>query len=230
MKKIHHSLLYGYKANETSYIDFLREKGVSIGTHTHFYSPWTIKVDIQRPWMIQIGNHVHIAADCSILQHGYDWAVFQHLYGDVLGSCGTVKIGTNVFIGQRTLILKGADIGDNVIIGAGSLVCGPLPSNGVYAGTPARLLMSLNDYYEKRKKRQFVEARMLVISYREKYGENPPKEHLREFFWLFEPRESTIDPVFKKVHRLDGNEALSQGKFEETQPMFDGYESFLKNC
>lgn len=42
----------------------------------------------------------------SILQHGYDWAILQKKYGEVLGSSGKVIIGDNVFIGTKTTILK----------------------------------------------------------------------------------------------------------------------------
>lgn len=229
-KGYYHSLLYGYKSNEKSYLAYLRKKGIRVGKHTHFYSPWTIKIDIQRPWMIEIGDNVHITADCSILQHGYDWAVLQKLYGEVLGSCGKIRIGNNVFIGQRSLILKGAEIGDNVIIGAGSLVNRKILSNGVYAGTPARLLMSMDEYHEKRRKAQFEEARLLVKEYIKVYEVTPPKELLREYFWLFEPRDVPLCATFQKVHKLDDNDILSNKIFRNTQPMFNGYESFLNAC
>ena len=42
-----------------------------------------------------------------------------HLYGDVLKSAGKVVIGSNVFVGARSAILKGVTIGNNVIIGRG---------------------------------------------------------------------------------------------------------------
>lgn len=108
-KKIKEILLYlkyGYKANSKSYIRYLRKKGIKIGEGTTFYSPNTIMVDIQRPWMIEIGKNVHITAGVLILQHGYDWAVLQKKYGEFLGSSGKIIIGDNVFIGTKTTILK----------------------------------------------------------------------------------------------------------------------------
>jgi len=47
-----------------------------------------------------------------------------------------VRIGANVFIGARCIILKGVTIGDNAIIGAGSVVTQSIPSNVVAAGNP----------------------------------------------------------------------------------------------
>ena len=43
-----------------------------------------------------------------------------------------------MFIGSNTTILAGTKIGDNVIIGAGSLVKGNISGGGVYAGVPAK--------------------------------------------------------------------------------------------
>ena len=127
--------------------------------------------------MIEIGDNVHITADCSILQHDYSWAVIQRLTGEVLGSCGTVRIGNNVFVGQKSLILKGAEIGDNTIIGAGSVVTGRLDGNAVYAGAPAKKISSLEAYIDKRRKLQLNEAVLLVREYEETYGKRPPKSY-----------------------------------------------------
>lgn len=181
--------------------------------------------------MIEIGNNVHITADCSILQHDYSWAVIQRLTGEVCGSCGKVRIGNNVFIGQKSLILKGADIGDNVIIGVGSVVSGRLEGNAVYAGVPARRLMGLDEFVEKRKRAQVSEAVALVREYRAVFGRNPDKALLREFFWLFEPRDvDHLDPVFRDVLNLDGQLEASSAAFVASRPEFDGYDAFLDYC
>lgn len=62
---------------------------------------------------------------------------------------GTVKIGNNVFIGANSVVLCNTRIGDNVIIGAGSVVTCDVPSNSVYAGNPARLICSFEDFQAK---------------------------------------------------------------------------------
>lgn len=54
--------------------------------------------------------------------------------------CRPVKIGKNVFIGMNSLILKGTEIGDNCVIGAGSVVSGTFPPNSVIAGNPAVII------------------------------------------------------------------------------------------
>ena len=54
-----------------------------------------------------------------------------------------------MFVGTRAIILCGVTVGDNVVIGAGSVVTHDLPSNGVYAGVPAKRVCSIEEYREK---------------------------------------------------------------------------------
>lgn len=61
-----------------------------------------------------------------------------------LQSKGEVVIGNNVWIGDKATILAGVHIGDNVIIGANSVVTKDVPSNTMAAGVPARIIKSLN--------------------------------------------------------------------------------------
>jgi len=56
---------------------------------------------------------------------------------------GPIKIGNNVWIGINVTIVGPVSIGDNVVIGANSLVLKDLESDGVYGGSPARLIRRL---------------------------------------------------------------------------------------
>lgn len=58
-----------------------------------------------------------------------------------------------MFIGMNTTILKGVHIGNNVVIGAGSFVNKDIPDNCVAAGNPCKVIMSIEEYFEKQKKR-----------------------------------------------------------------------------
>jgi len=57
-----------------------------------------------------------------------------------------VLIGDNCFIGARSIILKGVELGDRTIVGAGSVVTRSFPSDVVVAGNPARIIKKLNSY------------------------------------------------------------------------------------
>lgn len=53
-------------------------------------------------------------------------------------------------IGANCIILPNVEIGDNVIIGAGSIVTKDLKSNGVYAGNPTKFICSFDALHKKR--------------------------------------------------------------------------------
>jgi acetyltransferase-like isoleucine patch superfamily enzyme len=57
---------------------------------------------------------------------------------------GTVTICNGAFIGAHTTILKGVVIGENSIVGLGSVVTGHIPANEIWAGNPARFVRKLN--------------------------------------------------------------------------------------
>ena len=57
-----------------------------------------------------------------------------------LESKGKVVIGNNVWLGDKVSVLPGVHIGDNVIIGANSVVTTDIPSNSMAAGIPERVL------------------------------------------------------------------------------------------
>ena len=58
-------------------------------------------------------------------------------------------MGNNVFIGAYAIILPGATIGDNCVIGAGAVVVGAIPPNSVAAGVPAKVIKSVSEYRTK---------------------------------------------------------------------------------
>lgn len=55
-----------------------------------------------------------------------------------------VRIGNNVWIGDHAIVLKGVTIGDNSVVGAGSVVTKSIPSNVVVAGNPAQIVKHLD--------------------------------------------------------------------------------------
>ena len=54
-----------------------------------------------------------------------------------------IVLGSNVWLGMRTIVLKGVTIGDNTIVAAGSVVTRDLPPNVIAGGVPAKPLKSI---------------------------------------------------------------------------------------
>lgn len=227
--KLIRKILFGNKASSDDYINSLKSKGAEIGEGVKIYSPNHTFIDELFPFMLSIGNNVNITSGVHILNHDYSWSVLKSKYNMVLGGVGKVSIGNNVFIGVNSIILMNTEIGDNVIIGAGSVVHGKIPSNCVVAGSPAKVICSIEQFFEKRKNRQYNEAVQIVKTYRDRFGKNPPKEYLPAYFFLFEPREKITNPVFISRLKLSGNYDKSLNEFMSSSPMFESYETFLKS-
>ena len=124
----------------------MRVNGVNIGTRCKLIgiNGGTFGSE---PYLISIGNHVEVTRGCAFITHDGGAWVFRDDYPD-LDVIAPIKIGNNVFIGHNTSILPGTCIGDNCVIGAGSVVRGNLECNSVYAGVPAKRIKSLSDYKE----------------------------------------------------------------------------------
>lgn len=229
LKKLLKKIVYQEKADSESFIKWMRSKGAKVGERTTIFAPNKTIIDMTRPWLLNIGNDVQITEGVTILTHGYDWSVLKGVYGDILGSGGAVTIGNNVFIGMHSTILKGVHVGNNVIIGANSLVNKDIPDNCVAGGNPCKVIMALDEYYEKRKKAQLAEATELVNMYRNRYKKEPNKSTLNEFFWLFSDGKSELPDCWNNVMKLVGNYSKSKEKLSQNEKMFQNMEDFLKH-
>ena len=132
------------KLNPKSPVQVAKENGATIGTHFNMLSGAVIDPD--HAWHITIGDYVTLAPKVHILAHD---ASTKHALGYT--RLAKVKIGNKVFLGAGTIVMPGVTIGSNVIVGAGSIVTSDIPSDSVYAGSPARMICSYQDYIEKRK-------------------------------------------------------------------------------
>lgn len=143
--------LYGARATNDTYIEYLKKQGIVIGKGTVFYEPLTNIIDVQNPRLLTFGDNVRITAAVKILTHDYSWSVIAGVYGECVGGVAPTCIGSNVFIGMDSIITAGVTVGDNVVIGAGAVVTKNCEPNSVYAGVPAKKIMSLEEFYRRRK-------------------------------------------------------------------------------
>ena len=228
MKKLLRKLVLGYRSDSDNYIDYFRRLGAKIGNRTIVYEPTKTFIDATRPWMVTIGDDVKLTRGVTILTHGYDWSVLAGINDVVLGSAGEVVIGNNVFVGMNTTILKGVHIGNNVVIGANSLVNKDIPDNCVAAGNPAKVIMTIDEYYCKRIAEQKKEAFELYKNYVEHMGKEPPVEVFHEFFWLFWKRDEELLPRFKQQMSRHNRFEQTLNNFKNSDPEYDGYDAFLE--
>lgn len=130
---------------------------------------------------------------------------------------------------MNAIILAGAHIGNNVIIGANSTVTGTIPDNCVAVGSPCRKIYSLEEYHEKRKAAQLGEAVEIARRYVERYGKTPPVDEFSEHFWLWTNRREDLTTHFIAQNNLIlGSEEATWENFENHMPMFKSYQDFLE--
>ena len=120
-----------------------------------------------------------------LLTHDWVTKVFIESGREFLPSSGRVKIGNNVSFGQNVMVLKNVVIGDNCFIGAGSIVTKDIPANSIAVGAPCKVIMSLDDFYDKRKELCVAEALEYARSIKERFNRHPVITDFWEEFPLF---------------------------------------------
>lgn len=211
------------------YIKGLRSQGAFIGKGTFFFAPKTTYVDSVKPWLISIGEYCKITSRVTILAHDYGRSVVRYTYGENLGGSAPVEIGNNVFIGMNAVILMGTTIGDNCVIGAGTVVKGKIPNNSVVAGNPGRIICTLEEYYEKRK-RAIVGEAVACVKHSLKYRDTIPsvKEMGDGFAWLYLPRVQETIEQYPYFFDLSGdNKETIIKDFFSTKGLWSSYEEFI---
>lgn len=126
-------------------VEKLQRMGLKVGKN--FDAQLGFELDPSHCWLIEIGDDVTFGPHVQVLAH--DASTCKTLgYAKI----GRVTIGNNVFVGAGSIILPGVKIGDNSVIGAGSIVTKDVPTNMVYAGNPAKQIMTLEEFVEKNSK------------------------------------------------------------------------------
>jgi maltose O-acetyltransferase len=103
-----------------------------------------VYIDELFAWAISIGAHTRIAHDVLIIAHD---AATKHLTGYT--EIRPVTIGASCYIGAGVIVLPGADIGDEAVVAAGSIVRGEVPAGAIVAGNPAKVVKPAGDLRDR---------------------------------------------------------------------------------
>ena len=134
--------LFG-KTKENFWIEpiFWCDYGYNIEIGENFYSNHNLV--ILDPAKVTFGDNVFIAPNCGFYTAGHP--VDAQLRNELLEFAHPITVGNNVWFGGNVVVLPGVTIGDNVVIGAGSVVTKDIPSNVVAVGNPCKVLREITE-------------------------------------------------------------------------------------
>lgn len=220
-----------YTMSSEEYVEKLRSYGISIGDNVNFRYPSHTLIDTSRPCLVEIGNNVDINDYFTVLTHDFGTFVFRECYQDFVNSSGKVKIGDNVVFGRDVTILKGVIIGNNCIIGAGSLVSKSIPDNSVAAGIPAKVICSLDDYYSKRKQLQLGEALDYGVELAKSKGgveKLVPSDFLEEWVLFLSKEDYDNDYKLREIVDFRLKNIIDINEFLKRNRPYSNFQEFRK--
>ena len=91
---------------------------------------------------IELGDDVLVSPNCSIIASNYQFDRLDLPLQQQGTQSKGIRIGHRVWLGSNCVVLDGADIGDNVIVSAGSVVSGALAPNTIVQGNPPKVIFT----------------------------------------------------------------------------------------
>lgn len=165
-------VIYEYIYKQINSVSYWKRKGMRIGERCIIASD-SLKMNSE-PYLICIGNHVRINSGVELITHDGGVWVLRDYVNSVEASkidlFGNISIGNNVHVGTNAIIMPGVKIGNNCIVGCSAVVTKDVPDNCVVAGIPAKLIESIDEYYEKNKN-EFDYTKMMLPKEKRKYLE-----------------------------------------------------------
>lgn len=137
IKKILGSVRENFLIEQSFQCDY----GYNIEIGENFYSNHNLV--ILDPAKVTFGDNVFIGPNCGFYtaEHPLD----AETRNKGLEAAKPIKVGNNVWFGGNVVVLPGVTIGDNTVIGAGSVVTKNIPSNVVAAGNPCKVIKQLEN-------------------------------------------------------------------------------------
>lgn len=128
------------------YTQVLRLYGIKFNGTPRYISN---KVRFDDFFRIELGDRVVISENVIFLTHDYSLTAGLISIGKCppkdIAIVKPIRVGNNVFIGINSVLLPGTQIGDNVLVGAGSIVRGIIPSDSIVIGNPGRVIGKLSE-------------------------------------------------------------------------------------
>ena len=133
--------LLGHVADDKVFINqpFYCDYGKQISVGRRFFANFNLTILDEAP--VTFGDDCFIGANVSIYTACHSTDPIER--NSRREWARPVSIGCNVWIGGSVVILPGVTIGDNVTIGAGSVVVHDIPSNSIAVGNPCRVVKSI---------------------------------------------------------------------------------------
>ena len=118
---------------------FLCDYGYNIKIGENFYSNHNLIILDANT--VEFGDNVFIAPNCGFYTAGHP--IDASIRNKGLEYAKKIKVGNDVWIGGNVVVLPGVTIGDNCVIGAGSVVNKDIPSNSIAVGNPCRVIKTI---------------------------------------------------------------------------------------
>ncbi len=150
-RQLLHQILGKHGDNLTIEIPFRCDYGYNIEVGENFFANYNLTIlDVGQ---VIIGDNVQFGPNVSLITAGHPLHPESRKSGYEYGI--PIRLGHNVWLGSNVVVNPGVSIGDNCVIGSGSVVTKDIPANMVAVGVPCKVLRPITEedrpYYYKDK-------------------------------------------------------------------------------